>query len=139
MMKKLILLFLVLLAVDTAQAQSGEGRRRNMDPVKMAARQTEAMTRELSLDESQIAAVDTINLKYAHAQKEVWQQPGDFSAKRDMMLDLRLAQDKELKKVMTKDQFKTWRAYRKKMREERMQQRENRPDRPISPAPSPNG
>ena len=141
-LKNGLLLFAgLMLSLISVQAQGpgqsgerdGQGRRgRMMDPQVMAERQTERMTEELELTDQQVEQVQAINLKYAEQQSELFasmrgegRQQMDEDARmemRDQMMDLRIAKDKELKTVLTKDQFKAW----KKMQKQRQEQRGQR-------------
>lgn len=80
--------------------------RRNMDPEKMAARQTEMMTKELSLSEDQVAIVDSINLAFAGQLKEVMDaNKGDREGARAAIMEVRGQHNEALKAVLTEEQF----------------------------------
>lgn len=81
------------------------GQRPEMNPDKMAERQTAMMTEKLALDAAQAEKVKAINLKYAqqHADKKAEAKEGRKAAHQDVH-QARMA---ELKKVLTPDQYKT--------------------------------
>ncbi len=104
-MKKVIAAVIMLgLGVVSLQAQRPEGRQ--LDPEKMAEKQTTHMTEKLALDEKQAAAVKEINLKYAQQQKakqeKVKAEREAMRAERKQVQDARNA---EYKKVLTPEQF----------------------------------
>lgn len=124
-MKKISILGLMATMLFTVQvyAQQGPGQgpgggRFNMEPKEMAARQTEQMKKELNLTDEQLPKVEELNLKYAEKMKEARDQAnGDRDAMRSTMRSMMAEKDKELKNILTEDQ---WTAFLK-MREERMQ------------------
>lgn len=134
-MKKIIfasLSFLLLFGTSTLHAQGpdGEGRqgrrgqfRRNIEPEKMAERQTERMTEQLDLSASQQEEVYALNLKYAEKQKAILAQREDMDrmAMMNKVQMLTYKKDKELKKLLTKKQFKKYKKIRAKQMEERRQ------------------
>jgi Spy/CpxP family protein refolding chaperone len=110
-----IALLLALLPLG-AWAQPGSGRP-PMDPAAMAARQTQMMSDSLGLSEEQKSQVEEINLRYANKMGEIRQTyAGDMENMRLEMMVLRDEKDAELKKVLSKDQQKKWRAIQMRMR-----------------------
>jgi Spy/CpxP family protein refolding chaperone len=88
-----------------------------MDPAAMAARQTQMMSDSLGLSEEQKSQVEEINLRYANKMGEIRQTyAGDMENMRLEMMVLRDEKDAELKKVLSKDQQKKWRAIQMRMR-----------------------
>ena len=123
----------MLTGISTLQAQrpDGEGRQgrrgqfnRNIEPEKMAERQTARMAEQLDLSESQQEDVYDLNLVYAGKQKALFakREEMDRMAMRNQMDMLNYKKDKELKKLLNKEQFKKY----KKLRAEQMEKRRQR-------------
>lgn len=116
---KLLAMAMLLLAGFTLQAQPGGGGR-DMNPEKRAEQQTAQMTEKLSLSEAQTGKVKEINLKYANKMKEARDAAdGDWSSMRETMTALRDEQDKELKTVLTEEQYTQWDRIRTEQRNNR--------------------
>ncbi len=123
-MKLLQSVFLVTIFTVISSVSLFSQSRQNRSPEEMAKQQTEWMTKELTLDEGQVEKVSVINLKYSKDLQKTWQQnQGNREAMRSAMTKLTEEKDKELKKVLTEDQFKL---YQKKVAERRAQMRSQR-------------
>ena len=132
-MKKQQLLFLMLglLFSNLIYAQRENFRNRQRLSVEERAKiQTTLMTDSLGLNEDQVVLVDEINLKYAK-EREGLITNGDLT-REERMFDLEtqeIKREKELKKILDKDQFKKMKELeeqrRAKMRE-RMRERRGR-------------
>lgn len=85
-----------------------------------AARTTEKLKSELKLSEKQIKLVSEVVLKYAKKAEEMRDKSEDRSEMVQNMKKLTSEQDKELKKILTKDQFTK---YEKIMEENRSRMR----------------
>lgn len=94
------------------------------DPSQMADKQTEMMTKELSLDDAQITIVDSINQTFAVKMKEALDaNGGDRRASRSAIMELRDQQNEALKAVLTEEQFTTLEAIMKERKGRRGQGR----------------
>lgn len=117
--KLLMVATFILAGLAAVQAQPG-GEGMGRDPEKRAEQQTATMTEKLSLSEAQTAKVKEINLKYATKIKEVRDNAGgDREAMRAAMTALRDEQDKELKAVLTDEQWQQWVKIREEQRRNR--------------------
>ena len=102
---------LLLLAAFSMTAQRGEGR--EMDAEKMADRQTEHMSEQLTLSEKQKEKIKEINLKYAQERQadrekmraEREQQKAERTDRRTAFKATQDAQMAEYKQVLTAEQF----------------------------------
>lgn len=127
MNKILSFTFALLLIGTTAFGQ----RRGAPDPAKMAERQTTELQehfsgKDMAMDEDVLAQVEALNLKYAEQAKSLRDENrGDREAMKEAMRGLEEDKRKELKKLLSKDQFKEY----KKWMEERRAQRQQRRDR----------
>ena len=125
-MKKLGILLVTFIMVSTlAIAQPGGGR---MNPEERAKRQTEELTEKLDLSKDQAKKVEAINLKYAKKMGDMFRDMRDSGnmdreAMREKMGALREEQNKEMQKVLDKDQMKEYEAYLKEQDERRAQRR----------------
>ncbi|MBQ6193494.1 MAG: DUF4890 domain-containing protein [Prevotella sp.] len=144
-MKKMVLTFVALMTLTCVSAQT-EGNRRDRDNVRPD--RTEWMVKELGLDAAQTEKVKALNDKYPELQRrgrgfrpgmQPGMQPqggggqfqgGQRPSREDMekMFAERRAKmeayNKELKEILTEDQYK---AYEKRQEE----MRKNRPQRPM--------
>lgn len=83
---------------------------------------TKWMTEELSLEENQVAPVDSINRLYIEAQQILFETAGeDRSGLRDAMQALEKEKEKSLKDVLTDEQLEK---YKKAIEERRKQMQE---------------
>jgi periplasmic protein CpxP/Spy len=120
-MKKLgLLLLLALFATTFSMAQQGGPQ--NFDPKEMAKRQTEELTKELGLNKDQQKKVSDLNLKAAEqmsAMREQMRNGGDREAMREKMTKAREAQNAEMKKILTDEQYKKYEKYLEERRARR--------------------
>ncbi len=116
-MKKLkyltILLVTLIWGFNILHAQPQHGF---LNAEERAARTTEKLKSELKLSEKQLKQVNEVVLKYAKKGEEMRDKSEDRSEMMQNMKKLTSEQDKELKKILTKDQFKK---YEKIMEENR--------------------
>ena len=114
-MKRLGLLLVVVLLGTTITMAQNRGGQRNMDPEDMAKSQTEELKEKLGLDEDQEKKVYDLNLKSANKmvamREEMRGGNGDRDAMREKMMDLREEQNKDMKKILTDDQYKKYEKY----------------------------
>lgn len=106
---------LTVSAVAFAQQPSREGmgkQRGGGDPMQRAEKQTKMMVDSLSLSSKQAEKVKDINMKYAEKQQQIRNstQDGDWDKMRASMDSVRIAQDAEIKSVLTKSQYEQWQA-----------------------------
>lgn len=121
-MKKLSLVLLTLVAftvVTVAQNRS----QRDFDPKERAKRQTEELTKELDLNKDQQKKVLEMNEKYSEKMSAMFEDMrsggGDREAMREKMGKLRDEQNKEMKKILTEDQYKKYEKYLEERRSRR--------------------
>ncbi|MDR1762617.1 MAG: DUF4890 domain-containing protein [Dysgonamonadaceae bacterium] len=130
-MKKFLLMALLLCGstVMFSQRPGGGPGGGQFSPEDFAKRQTEWMTKELNLTDAQIAPVDSVNLLYAKKQQELFKPDGDREAMREAMQTINAEKEAAFAKILTEEQFKT---YKEKSREMfgRRGNGENRPPRP---------
>jgi periplasmic protein CpxP/Spy len=125
-MKKtgLVLLALLAFTVVTFAQNRGSG---NFDPKEMAKRQTEQLTEELDLNKDQQKKVLELNEKYSEKMSAMFQDMrsggGDREAMREKMGKMREEQNKEMKKILTEDQYKKYEKYLEERRSRRGQGR----------------
>ena len=123
-MKKLGLLLLsvfVFTVVSTAQDRG----QRNFDPKEMAKRQTEELTKVLDLNKDQQKKVLELNTeageKMSAMRNDMMSGGGDREALREKMMKIREDQNKEMKKILTEEQYKKYEKYLEERRSQRGQ------------------
>jgi periplasmic protein CpxP/Spy len=113
-MKKMSLLLLAAcITAATLNAQPGGSQRRTVEErVKIVQAKLDSA---FKLDPAKIAQVDTVFANYYRSSDKTREelmagggQRPDFSVMREKMQPLMDARDKELKALLTEDQFKTW-------------------------------
>jgi len=124
-MKKLgILLMIVFLGTTISIAQSRDGQR-NFDPAESAKRQTEELKELLDLKKDQEKKVYDLNLKagkkMAELRKGMQSGGGDREAMREKFGAMRAESSKEMKKILTDDQFVKYEKYLKERQSRRGQ------------------
>ncbi len=111
-----MMLFVSVLSIkaqQTAIANHGQGDKGNRTmptAQEMADKETQRQTKMLNLTTDQVAKVKTINLKYSQQRADLMKgmaQSQDRSAMQNKMQGIKLAQDNELKTVLTTDQQAT--------------------------------
>ena len=122
-MKKLVFLattLLMFLAI-TVNAQQ-RGPRERMTPEQQATRTVERLTTELKLTDKQQADLKKWYTESFKKREEAMQKNRDNrEAMRDQMKKDREAADAELKKVLTEEQYKTYKANEEKRMKESQQ------------------
>lgn len=129
-MKKLMFLFFaVLLGATVSMAQNRDGQR-SMNPEDMAKRQTAELKEKLGLDKAQEKKVYDLNLesgkKMAKMREGMQSGGGDREAMREKFTTMREEQNKEMKKILTADQYKKYEKYLEERRAQRGQGGGNR-------------
>jgi periplasmic protein CpxP/Spy len=111
-MKKMCLLLVCGLAiVVSVNAQPGQSRRSVEERVKIA---HDKLDSAFKLDPSKIVLVDSVFAGYYRSSDKVREElrsgdsRPDFSLVREKMQPLADSRDKELKGILTEDQFKIW-------------------------------
>jgi hypothetical protein len=99
----------------------------NRTPEERARIQTEWMKQTLKLDETQLTKIEPLNLKYAKKMEEIKSIPSkmDKLKKAKSIMD---EKDKELKKILNKDQFDVYLEKREELKDkmkETAQERRN--------------
>ena len=123
-MKKLGLLLMIVVlgsTISMAQNRSGQG---NYDPVESAKKQTEVLKKELDLNKDQEKKVHELNLKAANKMADLrkeMQNSGSREEMREKFGEMREEQNKEMKKILTDDQYKKYEKYLEERRARRGQ------------------
>jgi Spy/CpxP family protein refolding chaperone len=123
-MKKLLIICGLLFSVITfAQAQQGQGGRRGGTPEERAKRNTEMLTKKLSLTADQQTKVSAIYLEQAEAMKKLREDgAGDRDAMRAAMVKSNEESDTKINALLNDDQKKaytTWKEERKEAMKKR--------------------
>ena len=111
---------LVLWPKSTLLAQ--QGRQRNFDPKERAKQTTERLKEALGLNKDQEKKVYEIQLqgnKKMAEMREEMQGGGGFEGMREKMTQFREEQNKEMKKVLSKDQWAKYEKYLEQRRSRR--------------------
>ncbi len=120
LVKKSIIFMLVSLFVVSISAQE-QGKRQKMTAEERATKQTEMMTKQLTLTADQQTKIQAINLKYAqqmdaNMQKAKENEVKDREAMKAQMKTQMDAKDAEMKQVLTSDQYKQWEEKKQEMK-----------------------
>lgn len=123
MQKMIVLALLMVAGWATVMAQPGQGGR-EMDPAKMAERQTARLQEQLTLSEAQTTKIGAVNLMYANKMQEARAAAGDDrTAMRQTMKTLRTEQEMETKKYLTTEQIATWETVKAEQQEKMAERR----------------
>jgi hypothetical protein len=126
-MKKLgFLLFAILFGATLTMAQPGGQR---MSTEERAKTTTAELKEKLGLNKDQEKKVYDLNIesgKKMAAMREDMQGGGDRDAMREKMTKMRDDQNKEMKKILTADQYKKYEKYLEEQRAQRGQRGGNR-------------
>lgn len=127
-MKKILCLtagLLLLLAFSVhAQQRGTRGTREQLTPEQQATRVVERLTKELQLTEQQQTTLKTWYTASFKNRKEIMEKNrDDRQAIREKMQKEREANEAQLKKVLTSEQYKTYQANEAKRRQELQQRR----------------
>ena len=113
-MKKLgILLMFLVLGTTVSLAQNRDGQR-NFDPAESAKKQTEELKELLGLKKDQEKKVYDVNLKAGKQMAEMrksMQAGGDRTGMREKFGEMREKSNKEMKKILTEDQYVKYEKY----------------------------
>ena len=121
----------ILLAMSIgAKAQSADSTRtpqgHEATPESRAAALTEKMKTELSLTDDQVPQVQTINLKYAQKNQEIWAGTDGRFAKFKALKSSQKNKSKELKAVLDKTQYKKYETMQQEMKDKAREEVNNR-------------
>lgn len=121
-MKKISLMILSVMLFTVVSIAQNRG---NFDPKEFAKRQTEELTKELSLNKDQQKKVLELNNQVADKmtamREDMMSGGGDREGMRDKMMKIREDQQKEMKKILTEDQYKKYEKYLEEQRARRGQ------------------
>jgi hypothetical protein len=89
------------------------------DPDEVAQEETKMMVKKLKLDEEQEIIISSLNEDYAYQRKDLYERirkdfevskptPAQIEEAKGKMKDLETKKEKELEKILTADQFKTY-------------------------------
>ncbi|MEM1136946.1 MAG: hypothetical protein AAGI07_13995 [Bacteroidota bacterium] len=127
-MKQVSILFFTVLifSFQLTMAQGRRGGREKLSTEERAQRQTTFMKDSLNLTDEQLAVVQEVNLKYAKEREGLMQKDIPRQEKMYDMETLEIKREKELKKILDKEQFKKLKAMEERRRakfRERLQER----------------
>ena len=103
-----------------------EEQRTALTPEQRAERQTQRLTKGLSLTPDQQTAVAAINLKYAKQMQTLMRDQGKGPDRRKQVGDLRRSREAEHKQVFSAEQYKQYVALREENRQKRQHVRGRR-------------
>jgi len=125
-MKRLAFLLVAVLIGTTVAMAQNRGGQRQFDPEEMAKRQTEQFKTELELNDTQAEKMEKVLLNSYNEMTALRQEmtgEEDRTKMREKMTEWRANQQKELKKILTDEQFAKY----EKLMEERRANRRGRP------------
>jgi protein CpxP len=120
-MKKLGFLLMMLILGSTFSMAQNRGGQGNMDPEERAKSQTAQLKELLDLKKDQEKKVYDLNLKAGKEMVALRSSGGDRDAMREKFGEMRKEANKEMKKVLTADQFKKYEKYLEERRSQRGQ------------------
>ena len=109
----------ILLLTVAARSQSTDSAR---TPEGRATALTEKMQTRLALTDEQVPQVQAINLKYVQKNQEIWAGSGGRFAKFKALKSSQKDKDREMKKLLDKDQYKKYEAMKEEMKEKAREQ-----------------
>lgn len=119
-MKRIIKITAMLVLVILASRASAQTR------MEEAKAKYQELKQKLNLTEDQSRKVDAINTTWFEGIADLKKSTEPKLAKRNKLKSLNSTRDKQMKDVLTKDQFKIYKANQKEMKEEFKQRRANR-------------
>ncbi len=122
-MKRLAFLLVVVLIGTTVAMAQNRGGQRQFNPEEMAKRQTEQFKTELKLNDTQAEKMEKVlqkSYKEMSTLREEMRAEEDRTKMREKMTEWRTNQQKEIKKILTDEQFVK---YEKLMEERRANRR----------------
>ncbi len=130
-MKKVVFVLIALIAFSVQAQREGSGNRSNMTPEEMATSRTKQMTKDLDLTEVQQSKVQAINSKNAETfgklrgKRRSDLSEDERSALRSKMREIQTENQKEMKKILTDEQYKKWDKMQKERKNRGRNQRGN--------------
>ena len=131
-LKSIVVAAIFTLITNTAEAQKetrerkGDHKKEAFDPNKMAERQTERLSEELSLNEATKLKVAEINKEYSKKMAKVAQVERERREKeREKLKSIHKEREDKLKKVLSKEEYAKY----EKMKDSRKSQMVERRDR----------
>lgn len=118
---KVSILLICLFAIRPAMAQDKASMLKNTTPEQRAQFQTNMMKAKLQLDSVQSTKVQAINLEYAKKLAPVLEDGGGRFAKLRKLKTIQDDKNKDLKAVLTKDQYKQYQDLEAEMKEKIME------------------
>jgi hypothetical protein len=117
------LLFILTSQLVTAQNDSGI---QDKTPEERAQFQTVLMKSKLGLDSQQVIQVQSINLKYALKNDQVFKSDAGKLTRFKQLKASQKEKDGELKKIFSAEQFKQYEAYQAEMKDKMKEKRRQR-------------
>jgi periplasmic protein CpxP/Spy len=114
---KTLLIVLFVFGVSMIAGAQDLDDLKNSTPEDRAEFLTDWMKTELKLDNGQTAAVQKINLNYSQKNQEVFNSDGSRLRKLRKLKELAKEKDKELKNVLTQDQYAKYQAKKDELKE----------------------
>jgi hypothetical protein len=124
-MKRIIKITAMLVLVILAANASAQSRMTEDRKAEVKAKYQE-QKQKLNLNEDQSKKVDAINTTWFEGITDLKKSTESKLAKRNKFKSLNSTRDKQMKDVLTKDQFKIYKQNQKEMKEEFKQRRANR-------------
>jgi Spy/CpxP family protein refolding chaperone len=124
-MKRIIKFTAMLVLVILATHASAQGRMTEEQKAEAKAKYQE-LKQKLNLTEDQSKKVDAINTTWFEGIADLKKSTEPKLAKRNKFRSLNKTRDQQMKNVLTKEQFKIYKANQKEMKEEFKQRRANR-------------
>ncbi len=115
-MKKFGLLMTAFLFTISLMAQDGP-QKKEKDPVKMAKKRTEAMTKKLELTETQIPQVEAINLEFIQKVNALRENTERGPEQKEKIQALGNESDTKMKTVLTSVQYEKYLVMKEKKKE----------------------
>jgi hypothetical protein len=110
-------LMFVCIITNPVAAQDKADMIKNSTPEQRAKMQTSMMKAKLQLDTVQVVKVQAINLTAAQKMEPLLKGDGGKLAKFRQMKEIDSAKDKDLKNVLTPEQYKLYEAAKEEMKE----------------------
>ena len=105
-LQKLIALgLMIFFSINLATAQDGD---KNRTPETRAQKQTERLTKKLSLNETQVTQIAAINLEYANKMAALKSDSADKEANKTAKKSLRTEQSSAIKALLTPEQVEKY-------------------------------
>ena len=108
------MLALLLVVITLVHAQ----QKAPVSAEEMATKTTEWMKTNLNLSEDQVGQANEINLKYARRNMDLKKSSLNKKQKLQMLKSNEDAKEKELKNILSADQYKTWLVKKEEVKEQ---------------------